>query len=115
MLFQILLIAFALFAIARTNKQYREEKVSVYWFVVWSLLWIGVIFVAISPQTTDLIAAKVGVEKGADLLVYTAVVILAYAVYRILVRVERQNKELTELVRKIAILEAKKKKDVERA
>lgn len=109
MLFQILLIAFAVFAILRTSKQYREQKVSVHWFVLWTLLWIGVIFVAISPETTDLIAAKLGVERGADLLVYSAVVILAYATYRILVRLEKQNKELTELVRKIAVLEAKKK------
>jgi len=109
MLFQILLILFAAFAIIRTFKQYREQKVSVYWSFVWSLFWLVVIFVAISPQTTDILAEKLGVERGADLLVYTAVVILAYATYRILMRIEKQNADITSMTRKVAILEAKKK------
>lgn len=109
MIFQIFLIAFALFAIIKTSRQYQSRKVSVYWFTVWTLFWVAVIAVAFAPQTTDVIAEYVGVEKGADLLVYSAIVILFYIVYRLLVRTEKQNRELTELVRKIAKMEAKKK------
>ncbi len=112
MLFQIFLIAFSAFAILRTSKQYREKKVSVYWFAVWTLFWVLVIFVAISPETTDVIATRLGVERGADLLVYTAVVFLAYAVYRILITLERQNQEITNLVREVALLEAERAGEV---
>lgn len=110
MIFQGLLILFALFAMTKTWRQYKRKKVSVHWFVVWTCFWLVVIGVALAPQTTDVVAAYVGVERGADLLVYSAIVVLFYAMYRILVRVERQHQELTDLVRKIAILEAKKKK-----
>lgn len=108
MIFQIFLILFAVFAIAKTYRQYKKQRVSVYWLTVWSLLWFVVIAVALWPQTTDILATFVGVEKGADLLVYTAVVVLYYLLYRSMVRQERTNKELTDLVRQIAILEAKK-------
>lgn len=113
MIFQILLIAFSLFAIAITTKQYRKKKVSMYWFALWTLLWIFVIVVALLPQATDPIAQLVGVERGADLLVYVAIVVLAYSLYRVLVRLEKVQKEITEVVRKIAINNAHEPEDHE--
>lgn len=106
MIFQLFLIAFSIFAIAITTKQYQKKKVSLYWFTLWALLWILVIVVALLPQATDPIAQLVGVERGADLLVYVAIVILAYSLYRVLVRLEKVQKEITEVVRKVAINKA---------
>ncbi len=107
MLFQGILTTFAVIAIARTLRQYQAQKVSVYWFTVWALFWIGVCAVAISPQTTDIVADWVGVERGADLIVYISIIILYYAMYRVLMRLERQNRELTDLVRSLAVSEVK--------
>lgn len=110
MTFQILLIIFALFALLRTYRQYRAETISRYWLFLWSGLWLLVIAAALWPQTTDLIAQSVGVERGADLLVYIAVVVLAYLEYRSMMRQERLHREMTELIRKVAIDRAHKQK-----
>lgn len=109
MIFQIFLAIFAILAIVKTYRQYKARKVSIYWFAVWSLLWVFVIVVAYTPQTTDIVARYVGVERGADLLVYTSIVVLFYALYRLFVKIERYEKEITELVRTIAINEKTKK------
>lgn len=103
MLFKIFLIVFSLFAIARAKKQYEKRQASWYWAVVWSLMWVVVILVALMPQGTDAIATYVGVGRGADLLVYVAVVFLLYANYRSLVRQQKMSEDITELVRKIAV------------
>lgn len=103
MLFKIFLIVFSLFAIARAKKQYEKRQASWYWAVVWSFMWVVVILVALMPQGTDAIAAYVGVGRGADLLVYVAVVFLLYANYRSLVRQQKMSEDITELVRKIAV------------
>jgi len=113
MIFQILLIVFALFALAITTKQYRKKKVSLYWYISWALLWAVVIIVALLPQATDPIAQLVGVERGADLLVYIAIVVLAYGLYKVLVRLEKVQKEITEVVRKVAIDKAQNPEDHE--
>ena len=76
---------------------------SLYWYILWTLLWLAVIIVALLPQATDPLAQLVGVERGADLLVYIAIVVLAYGLYRVLVRLEKVQKEITEVVRKVAI------------
>lgn len=108
MMFQAFLIIFAVIALAKVGRQYQKRKVSVYWFIVWSILWMGVIAVGLSPQTTDVIAARVGVGRGADLLVYSSILILFYGLYRVMSRQEKLHQEITELVRKIAIIQAKK-------
>ncbi len=108
MIFQIFLILFALIAIWRTTVQYRQKKVSFYWLGVWTFFWLLVIAVALAPQTTDVVARLVGVEKGADLLVYCAIVIVYYALYRVLVKIEKQNRELTPNFRQIALMRAEK-------
>ena len=66
-------------------------------------MWVVVVFVALMPQATDVLARIAGVERGADLVVYTAVVVLSYAVYRLMVRQQKLNEEVTELVRTIGI------------
>lgn len=109
MIFKITLIIFALFALSKTLGQYRQQRASLYWFGLWTTFWLVVIFVAWLPQTTDVFARYVGVERGADLLVYCAVVGLSYALYRVMVRQEKMNREVTELVRRIAIMEEIKK------
>ncbi len=108
MIFKIFLIIFAIIALWRTFRQYQKDHVSLHWFWVWLLLWSGVVVVAISPQTTDIVANFVGVERGADLLVYLAVIVLIFGFARILVRQEKHRQELTKLVREMSIKHAEK-------
>ena len=102
-MFQALLVLFALFAITRTIKQYRKQKVSLHWLVLWTGLWLVVIGAALYPKTADAVAKVVGVERGADLALYVAVVALAYLVFRLFVRQEETERSITELVRRVAI------------
>ena len=109
MVFKLFLIAFSLYAIARSFKQYHKRQVSKYWAIVWSFMWLVVIGVALTPQSTDVVASFVGVGRGADLLVYLAVTFLLYAVLRLMVRQQKMSEEITELVRKIAVDHPEKK------
>ena len=109
MIFQIFLIIFAVFAVSRVSRQYAKRKVSVHWFVLWTALWITVIVVALWPKNTDIVATWVGVGRGADLIVYLSTVFLFYGLYRSMVRQEKMHQEVTELVRRIAIMEEIKK------
>ncbi|RMD51871.1 DUF2304 domain-containing protein [Candidatus Parcubacteria bacterium] len=110
MIFQVALIIFSIFGLITVFKQYRAKKVSLYWYLLWTLFWLGVAAVAFAPQWTDIIASYVGVEKGADLIAYSAIVILSYTMYRVLVRLEKIKREITELTRRVAI-ELKKMED----
>lgn len=109
MIYQILLVAFAAFAIFKTWKQYRLRKVSKYWLVAFGCFWLVVAGVAISPDTTDVLAHLVGIGRGADLLVYSGVVVLFYSSHRLMLKQQQLSDEMTELVRQVAIEQAEKR------
>lgn len=107
MIFQLGVVLFALLVILRTYGQYKKELVSRYWLLAFSSLWVLIAVAAIVPHATDDIARVVGVERGADMLVYVAVLVLLYAVYRLFVRAQKMHEEITELVRQIALANPK--------
>lgn len=102
---QGLIILFALFAISRTYKQFMSGKLTLAWLFVWVVFWVGTGTVAALPQTTDIVARFVGVGRGADFIVYIAIIGLFYLVFRLFVKIEDLEREITHLVRKLAIEE----------
>jgi hypothetical protein len=55
------------------------------------------------PELSTGAARMVGVGRGADLMMYFSVVTLFYIAFRTLVRIELLNRNLTEVVRTLAI------------
>ncbi len=101
-------MAFSLYAMYRTGRQYVGGKVSTYWLLVWVLLWSLVILVALVPASTTMVANWVGVGRGADLIVYTGLVTLFFTSYRLLIASEQQRKEITQLTRELAVRSARR-------
>lgn len=69
------------------------------------MFWIIVGGVTLSPQTTDTIAKLVGVGRGVDFIIYISIISLFYLVFRMFVKIEDVEREITKLVRKLAIEE----------
>lgn len=105
---QAFLIAFAIFAAARVVVQHRRQKMSSGWLWTWVVFWLVVIVVVLMPSLTDMAATALGVGRGADLVVYVSLAVLFYSLFRLAMRQEQHNRELTELVRKMAIRQVEK-------
>lgn len=71
--------------------------------ILWSLLWLGIAVVFWQPEVTNRLADYFGIGRGADLIVYVAIVVLAYICFRIFVRIDRMDRQITKLVKKIAL------------
>ena len=104
-LIQIIILTFALFAVNRAWKQTKEGKLRRKAFFAWVIFWIIVSAVALLPQTTQLIASVVGIGRGADLVVYVSLIAVFYLIFRVFVKIESLEGEITKLVRKIALEE----------
>lgn len=70
------------------------------------MFWIAVGGVALSPQTTDVVAKLVGVGRGADFIIYLSMIALFYLMFKLFGKIEDVEREITKLVRKLAIEEA---------
>ncbi|MEK7615277.1 MAG: DUF2304 family protein [Patescibacteria group bacterium] len=104
-LIQLLIPLFALFAISRTVRQFRKGALTIAWLIVWILFWVLVSAIALSPNTTNIFAQFVGVGRGVDFVIYVSLIGLFYLVFRLFVKIEDVEREITRLVRKLAIEE----------
>jgi hypothetical protein len=72
----------------------------------WTMLWLASGFALLFPSVLSAIAKKMGIGRGADLLLYCAVVVMMIGFLMIYVRLRRLRREMTLLVRHLAIREA---------
>lgn len=100
---QILLLAFAFFALLRIGMQLRRKVCTRSDAFVWTVVWLGVAVVSLLPNAATWVANSVGVGRGSDLVLYIGSLVLFSAVFRAFARLHELEKTLTELVRKQAI------------
>lgn len=103
---KIILIAFILFAESRVVLRWRDKGISLGECALWTVLWAAAATIVIIPDVTSRAAVLVGVGRGADLVVYVGLAALFYAQFRQVVRIERMERDITELTRAIAIKQA---------
>ena len=102
----VLQIIVTLFIVAILYKLFRQRqsgKMSILGFVVWFLLWLVVLIVFWQPETTTYLANWLGIGRGADLAVYLSILVIFYLIFRIYVRIEKMEKDITKVVRHVAL------------
>jgi len=72
-----------------------------------SLIAAAIIFI-IFPETTNSLAHKLGVGRGADLVFYTSIIIFWFVILKLYARIRKLEQIITQIVRKDAIEEADK-------
>ncbi len=103
MFIKILVSAFVLFAISRVWLRYRDGAIGMFGVTLWSLLWLAIGGFVWWPKVTDFFAQKIGIGRGVDALVYISIVGLFYGMFRLYVKMEFLEHEITDLTRKLAI------------
>lgn len=106
---QVLVTIFIVFILYKLFKQKQSSKISLFAFIVWLLLWLAVLVVFWQPDTTSYIAAWLGIGRGADLAVYVSIVAIFYLLFRIFVRLNKIETQITKVVRDDAIKNVKKR------
>ncbi|MCA9251215.1 MAG: DUF2304 domain-containing protein [Phycisphaerae bacterium] len=76
-----------------------QRRVALFWVAVW----IGAAVAIAWPELTTSIAEQLGLRRGADLVMYFAILFSFVGFYMIYVRMRRLDANLTLLVRKLAI------------
>lgn len=100
---QILIIAFSLFALSRTYLRYKDNKISIGETIFWTFIWLSVITVAFIPQTITTLSAIFGLGRGLDLAISSSIIVLFYLIFKLYVKLEAIEQEITELVTKLAL------------
>lgn len=107
---QIILLIFFVFAALRVLNRYRSKDLTVLATFGWLAFWFAAGIVVVVPDSTFSLARLVGVTRGADLVVYVALVILFFITFRSMVRQEKLQRDITLLTRRMTL--EKNSKDI---
>jgi hypothetical protein len=69
----------------------------------WLLLWIAAAVAIAKPSITAVIAHALGIGRGADLVFYCSILGMLVAFFLVYTRFKRLEREITRLVRHLAI------------
>ncbi|MGH8514261.1 MAG: DUF2304 domain-containing protein [Gammaproteobacteria bacterium] len=107
LLIQFLIVLFSLFAMTRAVRRFRRRTIGIGELALWVGFWAVVGVMALVPQVSQWFAKILGVGRGADAIFYVAVVGLSYAVFKLYLKTRDQDQEITTLVRRLALKEAR--------
>ena len=105
---QVVILLIVLIIWWRLYVRLKNSELNVREFVEWFALWLLVAGVTILPDTASYFATLLGVGRGADLVVYLALLLIFYLLFKIFLRLEKSEHQLTQVVREVA-LRAKEK------
>jgi hypothetical protein len=100
---QFLLLAFVLAALAKVIHSYSQRRMPRADFLFWVLVWIGTAGVIIFPAATSFLAHLLGIGRGADLIIYTSLLISFYLIFRLYLALVRLEQAITAVVRAMAL------------
>jgi hypothetical protein len=99
-----LFIVLALFTISAGMRGAVRKRIVVFWLSVWLLGSIAIVW----PHSTAVAAHALGIGRGADLLLYSSVLVMFVAFFYVYARFRRLERQITLLVRRLAIQNAVK-------
>lgn len=109
MFIQILITLFALFALSRVLGKFKKQTLKKSEFGLWFVFWILVAVLVWLPGSLTKMANFLGIGRGADLIFYVSLLIIFYLIFRIYLKLEKIEKNITKIVRKNALDDNEKK------
>lgn len=102
-LVQVLIIIFALFAFSRSVLRAKDRAITKWEFLFWSGIWISIIIVALLPDVSSFFARSLGIQRGVDIALYSSVIVLFYLIFRLYVKLDKIEQDITKVVREITL------------
>ncbi len=108
MLIRLLLWVVLAIAFVVTWRRQRQGAIRLFEGLAWSTVWIAAAIVVARPEVTTSLAQFLGVGRGADLILYAAIITLLILVFQLHIAHHKLERQLTQLVRQQALGEWKK-------
>lgn len=109
--FQILLSTFIVYFIWRIFSKKNKGILKIHELIGWLVIWFVVLVGLWWPGVLSLIALKLGVGRGVDLAIYLALILQFFLIFRLFIKGDRQQQEITVITRSIAIDKAQYEHD----
>jgi hypothetical protein len=106
---QIFSLLLAVIAVSKSYVDFRGRRESLQMFVLWTLTWSGIVFVALVPQSVDVLLG--GSSAGIGRFLGMALVFVFFLLYRVYARAERLEQKIAILVQEMALQETRRQEN----
>lgn len=109
-LMQYILIGIAIIGFINLIRQLSQKKINISNSIKWFLLWLAMIVAAIDPNVTTKVANFFGIGRGVDFMMYAAFIFIFFLIFKILLRINQLDKNMTKIVNHLAVKDSKNNK-----
>lgn len=102
-LFQIIFVALSFIGIFTILNRRRVGRLNLRSTLFWLLFLVAADVVVLKPEITTIVANKFGIGRGADFVLYLAIILVFYLLFKLNLKVETLNRDLTKIVRERAL------------
>ena len=93
--------------------RFKNDKMSLGMASLWTIIWVVIIWISLFPESTNLLAGLTGIGRGLDAVLIFGLILSYYLIFKMYGMIENMDKEITLLVREIALQRADLKEKVE--
>jgi len=105
---EIIIVLFALFAFSRAVLRLKDKAISIREFIFWTIVWISLITLTLLRKQLGFIGELSGLGDPFKIIVMISIVLLFYLMFRLYVKLDRTEQQITKCVREISIKKVKK-------
>jgi hypothetical protein len=105
-LFQLIAVPFIAAMVAVSLRGLLRARGRLAASLFWTLLWTAAGVAVLVPDATTQVARSLGIQRGADLVIYCAILGFTVGFYFVYVRLRQLTREITVLTRELAIRDA---------
>lgn len=107
--FQIIVLIAILIILFKAGKRFFKKEISFLLFLIWAIVWLGVGAITVFPVIIENAAVYLGIGRGVDLVTYVSIIVIFYVLFKIIIKQNKLEKNITEMVRNIAVNNKKRK------
>lgn len=107
---QLGFVIFVLFAASRAILRFKGGSLHIGALIFWISIWVTAAIAVFSPDQTTEVARLLGIGRGVDVVVYCAIALLFYLVFRLHVYLEEIRSQISTLIREVSLKDVFEKK-----
>lgn len=104
--YQLVVPVLSFFAILYAWSLFKRDKKTLWEVLLWTLFWGGIGFIALFPGLMTYLTIVTGIRSQVNAVLITAIGILTFLVFSIVVRVEQLNRKYAKIMRTLALQDA---------
>lgn len=104
--YQLVVPLISLMAILYAWSLFSRDRKTLWEAFLWTVFWGVIAIIALFPGLLTYLTAITGIRSQVNAILITAIGILTFLVFSIVVRVEEMNRRYTRLMRQLALREA---------